>query len=219
MQTLEITKRDTSAKNDALRAQGKLPGVYYGRKEKSTPILVDEKKFTKMFKEAGESTVIGLKDDAHTVDALIKDVQVDPITDRIIHVDFYALEKGKKVTVSVPFTYVGIAPAVKDLGGTLVKVMHEVEIEALPKDLIHSLEVDISSLVDFDAQIQIKDLKVPAGVEILAEENEVVALAEPAHEEVEEAPVAAPDFSAIEVEKKGKKDEEGGESEGSPKSE
>ncbi|MEX0931423.1 MAG: 50S ribosomal protein L25 [Candidatus Paceibacterota bacterium] len=207
MHTLEITTRDGSVKNDAVRTGGKIPAVFYGRKEKATPIAVDEIDFIKLYREVGESTVITLKGQDHTIEALVKDIQVDPILDRIIHVDFYALEKGKKVSVSIPLNFIGVSPAVKDLGGNLVKVMYEVEIEALPKDLIHSIDVDISVLADFDAQIHIKDLKVPAGIEVMAEPADVVALAEPANEEVEEETPAV-DLTKIEVEKKGKKEEE-----------
>jgi large subunit ribosomal protein L25 len=108
--------------------------------------------------------------------------------------------------VDIPLEFEGVSPAVKDLGGSLVKVMHEVKISAMPKDLPHNIIVDISSLVDFQSQILAKDIKVPAGVELMENPEEVVALvSEPREEKEETAPV---DLSAIEVEKKGK-DKEG----------
>ena len=100
----------------------------------------------KSWKQAGESSVIHLtgKDIDHEV--LIQDIDLDPVTDNVRHADFYVIEKGKKVTVRVPLEFTGVAPAVKDLGGILVKVIHELEIEAMPKDLPHNLSVDISKL-------------------------------------------------------------------------
>jgi large subunit ribosomal protein L25 len=130
------------------------------------------------------------------------------VSSEVIHADFYVPEKGKKVEVEVPLEFVGVSTAVKDLGGTLVKVMHEIEVEALPKDLPHSIKVDISKLIDVEAQILAGDLALPEGVSLITEAEEVVASIAVAEEEKE---VAAPaDLSQIELaEKKGKKEEEG----------
>ncbi len=203
---LTIEKRDGAAA--AARSQGKVPAVFYGPKAASTSISVNEPEFMKVWRAAGESTVITLSGDGEDHDALIHDVVRDPVTERVLHADFYIIEKGKKVEVAVPLEFVGESAAVKTLGGILIKVLHELEIEALPKDLPHAIEVDISSLVDFEVQIKVSDLKLPAGVTAKAEAEEVVALVSAAKEEVEE--VAAPiDMSAIEIsEKKGKKEEE-----------
>ncbi len=204
MPKLAVEKRDTLGKEvKNLRKRGMVPAGFYGRKEASTPITVAEKDFKKVFKEAGESTVVTLEGVGEEKDALIHDVERDPVTGAIRHVDFYVLEKGKKVEVEVPLTFIGVSPAVKDMGGTLVKVMHALPIEALPKDLPHGIEVDISVLVTLESKIHVKDLKLPSGVEAKSAPEEVVALVAEYKEEVEE--VAAPiDLSAIEVEKKGK---------------
>ena len=183
----------------------------YGPKNPALSVTVNEVEFLKAFKSAGESTVIVAKMGTEEHETLVHDMDLDPVTGKIRHVDFYIIEKGKKVTLHVPLEFVGEAAAVKTLGGMLVKVLHEVEIEAMPKDLPHNLEVDISALVDFDAQIKAGDLKLPAGVVLKTDAEEIVAIAAAAKEEVEE--VAAPvDLSAIELsEKKGKKEEEGAE--------
>lgn len=208
MITLEVKKRDTKANLFTLRKGGSIPAVFYGPKEKSTPIAVSGKDFEKALKMAGESTIVVLKGDFGEHEALIHDLDRDPVTDVIRHADFYVVEKGKKIKVGVPIEFIGVSPAVKDLGGVLVKVIHEVEIEALPKDLPHSLEADISALVDFDSQILASDIKLPSGVELVTKADEVVALTSMPKEEKEEE--AAPiDLSAIEVEKKGKTEEEG----------
>jgi len=207
MLTINIEKRDPKASLSAIRKAGKMPAVFYGKKEASTPIMLSYAVFEKTLKDAGESTILHLTGDGVDVDVLIHDVDLDPVTDKPRHADFYAIEKGKKLEIEVPIEFIGVAPAVKDLGGILVKVMHEVEISALPKDLPQKLEVDISSLIAFDSIITAKDIKLPEGVELKVKLEDVVAsVYEPKEEVVEVAPV---DLSAIEVSKKGKEAKEG----------
>lgn len=212
MTSIEIKSRDTKANLDALRASGFTPAVFYGAKETSTPITVATKDIEKTWKDAGESTIITLKSDSGDHDALIHDVDQDPLTGKIRHVDFYVIEKGKKVSVHVPVEFEGVAPAVKELGGILVKALHEVEIEAMPKDLPHNLVVDISSISDFDVHVTAGQISLPAGVTLLTDPEEIVAMVSKPKEEKEEdsAPI---DLSAIEVEKKGKEEKEGEEGE------
>jgi large subunit ribosomal protein L25 len=132
-------------------------------------------------------------------------VQVDPIKGFPIHVDFLAVDMNKPVEVAIPLEFVGLAKAEKDGLGTLVKVLHEIEIEALPKDLPHNIEVDVTIIATLEDLIHVKDIKLPKGVTLLTDGEEVVALVAAAKEEKEEVVV---DLSAIEVEKKGKKEEE-----------
>ncbi|MDP4020491.1 MAG: 50S ribosomal protein L25 [Candidatus Adlerbacteria bacterium] len=209
---LTVQKRDIKASANTLRNKGVLPAVVYGRKEPSTPIAVDRKTFEKVFKTAGESTVITLKGLGTDKDALIHEVAVDAITGEALHADFYAIAAGQTVTVSIPLEFEGESPAVKDLGGILTKVMHELEIECEPKDLPRSIIVDISKLATLEDQIKIKDLKFPASAKITLDQDEVVAMISIAKEEpVEEV---AADLSAIEIsEERGKKEEEGVEGE------
>ncbi len=185
----------------------KIPAVFYGPKAESTPIWVNEIELLKVWKEAGESTVVTLSLDGVDHDTLIHDIDREPVKGKIRHVDFYVLEKGKKVEIAIPLEFVGVSEAVKTLGGSLVKVLHEVEIEAMPKDLPHEIEVDISSLVDFESKIHAGDIKLPAGVTLKTDAEEVIALVAEAKEEEEEVP-AELDMSAIEVtDQKGKKEE------------
>src|SRR5690606_26337192 len=109
-------------------------GVFYGPKEEAVAVSFDRARFEKVLREAGESTVVTLTGVGEDKDTLIHDVQLHPVTDQPLHVDFYVLEKGKKVQTHVPLEFTGEAPAVKSLGGTLMKVLHELEIEAMPKD-------------------------------------------------------------------------------------
>ncbi|MDQ5912471.1 MAG: large subunit ribosomal protein [Patescibacteria group bacterium] len=203
---LTIQKRTETA--DAVRATGNIPAVFYGPKAESTPITVNGPEFIKVWRQAGESSVITLTGLGEDHDALIHDISKDPVKDTVTHVDFYVIEKGKKVQVAVPLEFIGEAPAVKTLSGVLIKVIHELEIEAMPKDLPHAIEVDISSLVDFDAQIKVSDIKLPAGVTAEIDGDEVVALVSAPKEETEEAPTTI-DMSAIGIsEERGKKEEE-----------
>jgi large subunit ribosomal protein L25 len=204
---LNVQKRDIKESLDLLRTSGQMPAVFYGPKDPSTSIKLSLTDFKKAWKEAGESTVISLAGEGIEVEALIHSVDLDPVTDIPIHVDFYAIEKGKKLTVDVPLDFIGVSPAVKDLGAVLVKVLHEVEIEALPKDLPHTLEADISILTTLDSVLTAGDIKLPAGVSLLTKTDEVLAsVYEPKEEVIESTPV---DLNAIEVEKKGKEVKEG----------
>ncbi|HEY4511657.1 MAG TPA: 50S ribosomal protein L25 [Candidatus Paceibacterota bacterium] len=208
MLSINIEKRDKTHKLDALRKAGKLPAVFYGRKEKSTPITVSHAEFLKVWKKAGESSVVELKGLGEEHESLIKEIDVHPVTGVPRHADFYVIEKGKKVEVDVPLNFVGVSPAVKDLGAILVKVLHTLKIEAGARDLPASLSVDISTLAAFQDSIKAKDIKLGTGVTLITNAEDIVASVSEAKEEVEEAPTAI-DMSAIEVEKKGKEEVEG----------
>lgn len=185
-----------------------IKAVVYGPAYPSTSIVINQKDFVKLYKEAGESSVVtltGLKSDQ---DVLIHEVQVDVRNGNMIHVDFYALKKGQKVTVNVPISFIGTAEAVKAHGADLIKNMFEIEIEAEAKDLPHEIEVDLSVLKEIDDNISVSDIKVPNGVKILSNESDVIVTAS-RHEEEKEGEATDIDMSSIEVsESKGKKDED-----------
>lgn len=203
--TLTVETRTVQGKKLAqLRDAGKLPAVMYGPKEASTLLTVDRVAFEKLFKQTGESSVIVLEGLTGPKEVLVHDVAFDALRGGITHVDFYALEAGKEITVDVPLTFVGEAPALK-LGGNLTKVLHEVEVTCTPANLPKEIIVDVSVLDDFEKQIHVSDLVVPKGVVIENDVTEVVALVQAVAEEKEVETVI--DMSAIEVEKKGKIEE------------
>lgn len=204
--SLTAIKRETSKAPKAIRKEGNVPAIVYGPKQEALAVSVPAREFDKVLKSAGESTVIELSGLGEPMQVLIHEVDRDPITNVPRHVDLYAIEKGAKVEVAVPFVFVGESEAVKT-GANLVKVMHELEIEAAPADLPHDIQVDISVLLNIGDQIHVSDLNIPAGVTVKAGGDEVVALIQEVQVE-EEAPVAAPDMASIEVEKKGKTEEE-----------
>ncbi len=206
MLILNAKTRELKSDKAQMRKGGDIPAVFYGPKEASTPIIINEVEFMKAYKEAGESSIIVIKVGSEEHDTLLKDVQFDAVSQRPIHADFYVIEKGKKLQVNVLIEFVGVSLAVKNLGGSLVKVAHEVEIEAMPKNLPHNLVISIDSLVDFQSKLHAGDIVLPEGVELLSSKDEVIALVKEPREEKEE--VAAPvDLASIEVEKKGKKEE------------
>lgn len=203
---LNVEKRTKMGKTKSLVKSGVLPGVYYGRKEEATPIQMKKTDFLKVWKEAGESTVITLHSSEGDVEALIKDISLNPISNEPEHADFYVFEKGHKVEISVPIEFVGVSLAVKEKGAVLMKIMHELKIKAEPANLPHQIDVDISPLIEFGDSITAGDLQLPKGVELEENPEEIVAtVAEPKEEKEEE--VAPIDLTQIEVEKKGKKEE------------
>ena len=207
MLTLKAEIRDIHTKPETVRKAGKIPAVFYGKKEATTPISIPKIDFLKVWNKAGESSVVTLEMPEGKKESLIQDIDLDPVTGNPRHADFYIFEKGHKVEVELPIELIGVSPAVKDLGGMLVKVLHELEVKAMPKDLPHNIEIDIKTLVNFGDQILAKDIVLPTGVELKVNPEEVIALVSAPREEKEEeeAPI---DLSQIEVEKKGKEEEE-----------
>src|SRR3989344_183291 len=149
MLALEIKPRDAKESPDTLRAHGAMPAVFYGPKEGATAISIDAPKFERIWREAGETTVITLRGVGEEKDTLIHDVQFHPVTSVPIHADFYVLEKGKKIKINVPLVFTGLAPAEK-AGHIVVKALHEIEI-ALPASatlLTHASEI-VASVTEF----------------------------------------------------------------------
>ncbi len=210
---ITATKRTTLGKGlDTLRKAGQMPAVVYGPKQEALSIAIPQREFEKLFKAAGESTIVNISVDGESIPTLIHEVDRDPITNAPRHADFYAIVKGQKVSVKIPLEFTGVSIAVKDLGANLVKTLYEIEVEADPTNLPSELVVDISSLSEVNAQILAGDIPLPAGVTLKENPEEVVAIAAAAKEEELEAPVTGPDMSAIGIsEERGKKEEAEGE--------
>jgi large subunit ribosomal protein L25 len=203
--SLSATLREERGKlNTSLRDKGGVPAVVYGKKHEAQPITLNASEFSKVFKQAGESTIISLTGLGKNADVLIHDVDVNPVTGDVRHVDLYAVESDTALHIRVPIEFIGESPAVK-LGAVITKVLHDIEIEALPRDLPQHLTVDISGLVHMHDMIHVRDLTMPKGVLVKENQDEIVAVASELKEETEEAP-ASIDMTAIEVEKKGKKE-------------
>lgn len=214
-QTIELKgkKRQLKAQtNDSLRKKGLTPAILYGAGIDSLPITLDIKEFEKVFKEAGTNSLVNLKlDDDSQHPVLIHEVLRHPVTENAQHADLYQVDLKETVTTNVPLVFIGESFAVKDSGGVLVKNIHEIEIEALPTDLPHQLEVDLSKLKTFEDRILVSDISVPSGVKILTPGDEIVALASKpmSQEEIEAAEKPAEEaLGEIKTEKEIKKAEE-----------
>lgn len=212
MQTLSAQKRDVLGKKvKSLRIEGFLPAVLYGRKKKSTSIALKEKEFVKVWKSEGGSSIITLEIDGKKENVLIHDIAFDAIKDNPIHADFLVVEMDKPIKVDVKINFVGESPAVK-AGGFLVKIIHELHVEALPKNLPQEIEVDISAISEMGGSIKIKDIKIVGDFKILNSPGDIVILVEAPKTE-EELKTEEDEGKSIEdievIGKKGKVEEEG----------
>lgn len=203
-------RTELGRKTNALRRAGFLPAVVYGEGVLSQSLAVPYKDFDKAYKEAGESTLLALDVDGKKYNVLIHDLAHDPIKGNPIHADFLAVRMDKTIKTKVLLEFVGESPAVKNEGGILVKVLSEVEVEAFPQDLPHELRVDLSPLAVFEARLRIKDVILPKGVKILADQDEIICLVEPPRSEEElaelkQAPPAAAEPVEIKTEQEVKR--------------
>jgi len=183
----------TGKKVDQLRQKDLIPAVLYGQGLENSNLTVIKNEFLKVYNQVGASSLIDLViNEKQPVKILIQDIQKDPSTDEIIHIDLYQIKEGKKITTSVQLDFLNEAPAVKELGGILVKNIDEIEIECLPKDLekTDEIKVDLSVLKTFNDIIHISDIKLPEEIKVLQSPDEVIALVTPPKEEevVEEKP-------------------------------
>lgn len=205
---LKVQKREKFGKIvKDLREKGLVPAEVYGRGFENQHVVVTSKEFGRVFKEAGENTVIDLVLGSEKWPSLIYDIQRDGISGDISHIDFYRVNMTEKIKARIPLEFIGEAPAVKDKIGTLNRVMNDIEVEALPADLPHKIEVDLGVLVDLDKNIYAKDLKVSPLVKIMLEPEAVVATVVPLQKEEEVKPEAVVDVSQVKVESEEKKSE------------
>jgi len=201
--TFEITaeKRElTGKKVKTLRSAGLLPAVVYGRGEKPAAITIERAKFEKIFAEAGTSSLVDLVvDSGNRFKVLTHEPQLDPVKGFPIHVDFYRVKMDEKITTEIPLEFIGESEAVEQLEGSLVTNRDSVEVECLPNDLVNHITVDISALKTFENTISVADLPTPAGIKILTDKEDVVAVVEPPRSEEELAELETP--TAAEEEK------------------
>lgn len=196
----------------ALRKQGRIPAVVYGHGVETRSLDVPALSFSKIFQEAGESTLIDLTvDDQPAVKTLVQEVQREPATGAILHVDFHQVKMTETVELDVALLFTGEAPAVKELGGTLVKARDALKVRCLPTDLVKEIAVDIGSLKDFDDILRVKDLVVPGGLDVLdpLEDSVVYVEAPRSEKEIEELSSAVTeDVSQVEKIEKPKEEED-----------
>jgi large subunit ribosomal protein L25 len=209
-----------TAKGEKVRAGDVIPAVVYGAEKGAQSLSLGGRDFLKLYKKAGESSLIDLSiDGKESGKVLIQEVQFDPVSDKVMHVDLRRIDMTKAMTAPVTLRFVGEAPIVKASGGTLMTAISVVTVKCLPNDLVSHIDVDLSGLKTYEDTIKLKDIKLPAGIEITNPHAEdliakaMQALTEEEIKAMEEASAGA-DISKIEL--AGKKKEEEGEEGAAP---
>lgn len=183
------SKKRENKKPNALRASGYIPATVYGHGFESQSIQISEKEFLKIPHKA-YSNINQLVIDEEKHDVLIRDVQIDPVKDNYLNIQFYKIKSDEKIKVKVPLNYIGHSEAVV-VGGVLIVSLNEIEIQCFPRDIPEAIEVNLEEIKEIGQSIQVKDLKVKEGISIMAKPSEVLVKVEVAktHEIEEAAPV------------------------------
>ena len=214
MPNINAEIRDMSEKLETLRSRGFIPAELYGKGVENLHLAILAKEFGKIFDDAGENTIVNIMvlGKAHPV--LIHDYQIDPISQKYRAVDFHEVNMNEKITAPIPLSFIGESQAVID-GGILVRSMEEIEVEALPTNLPHEIEVDLSAIKEIEESLYVRDLIIPGNCELITDPNTVVAtVSAPREEEVVETPVSVEDIITEGEEKRaGKAKEEEAEAE------
>lgn len=210
-------RQELGKKVKNLRKEGFLPATLYGSKTENQNLEIDLKEFEKIYQQAGESSLISLEIKSSKekqissevnkkIQVLINEVQYHPLSKKPLHVDFYQPSLKEEIEVKVSLVFDGVSLAVKELSGTLVKNISEVEVKALAQNLPHEIRVDVSKIKTFEDKILIKDLIIGKEVKILKDPEEIVAfVARP--EKVEEELEKPIEENVEEVQKTEKKKE------------
>ncbi|MEW6502901.1 MAG: 50S ribosomal protein L25 [Chloroflexota bacterium] len=205
---IQATRRTVTGKKvGALRREGKLPGVLYGYQTESTPILMELRDASRILAHASSSQLITINLDGKEFATLVREKQRDFIKGTLLHVDFQVVSLTEKIRTNVGIELTGISPAVKDYNGVIVQELDEVEVEALPQELPDKFIVDISTLAKIGDAIFVRDLNVPASIEVLNDPNEVIVIVTGAAPEISEEETFE-EISEPEVIERGKKEEE-----------
>ncbi len=169
-----------------LRREGIIPANVYGRALDSVAIQVVRDDLVRVVRTAGRNEIIYLRlDGEEPRPTFVRQIQRNPVTDAILHVDFYQISLAEKVRIEVPLALVGTAPAEQTHGGTLLHSLDSITVEGLPTDIPSVIEVEVSGLEEIDASIHVGELSVPDQVTVLTDLEVVVAKIAPPHVEKE----------------------------------
>lgn len=188
METLKLeakTRETTGKQNNQIREQGYAPAIIYGKSTNPINLMVLEKDFIKLYQQAGDNTIIDLNisDQNKVLKVLIQNIDFTPLKDRINNIEFLAISLTDTVTVDIPLKFINTEASEK-LGGILIKTLHEIEVEALPTDIPHQIDIDCSNLTEFGSTIYVKDIISPKGVKILTPmDSPIISFDEPTKEE------------------------------------
>jgi len=189
--TITALPRESKLTPRALRRSGYTPCVMYGRESAPASIQIETAQLARLISRAGSSMVTITVEGVDTpYSALVREVQRDPVTRRLVHVDFLTVQANQVIRNEIPIVQKGFAPVVQR-GGVIIQILERVEIECLPADMPHSIPIDISSLATFNSHLTVADLEIPANITVLTPmDAEVVHAMAPMREEVVEAPAA-----------------------------
>src|SRR3990167_4033151 len=189
---LNVQKRNATTKAKELRWSDIIPAQFYGEGMDNLSLQMDHQTFRKLYRQVGESTIIDLhvEGEKAPLKVLVHEVQRDPVTDSIIHVDFVNVRMDREVHTMIPIHVIGESPAVKNFGGVLINSLTELEVKCLPNDLIHSVDVDVSGLEELNHSLHVKDLNIPKAIHVLTDMDRTVVTIAPPKTEQEETTVA-----------------------------
>ena len=201
-------RTQTWKKVGALRRAGKLPGVVYGAKFETAPIIMDLKEASTVLAAASQSHIITIALDGSEFATLVREKQKDFIRGTLQHIDFQVVSLTEKLRTHVSIEVTGTAPAVKNFSGVVFAELNEVEVECLPQDLVDKFVVDVSGLEQIGDALYVRDINAPSGIEILNDPNEVVVVITGGAEEIVEEVPEEEAAEEPEVIERGKKEEE-----------
>lgn len=212
------TRQEKNGQAKKIREQGFIPVVLYGQKAENENLKIKQLDLERVYAVAKESNLIDLTvDGGPPVKVLIKDAQRHPVKGNLVHIDFYRVDMTKEIITEILLNFVGEPKAVKELGGTLVKVMDSVEVRCLPDKLVNQIDVDISGLDTFSDSIKLRDLKLPEGIKLTSETNDMVVGVTETKVEEEEKKVEEVKDGEEGEKKEGEEAKEGEKKEGSEK--
>lgn len=212
---LKAVKRDVTGKQvKALRREGQLPAVIYGRHLEPIAISLEAHAAGLVMSKLTSSSLVTIDLNGKEYPALVRERQRNYIKGNLTHIDFLAVDLTEKIRATVRLEFVGVSGAVKDYNGVLVKNIEKLEVECLPTDLPERIAVDIAALAQVGNSIRVRDLAVSGSIRILNDEDETIAVASAAKTEATETAAAAPGAEAVAAApglsvERGKKEEEG----------
>lgn len=188
--TLEAAPRSAAGKaNKALRRSGQIPLHVFGHGIESLALQAPERELRHVLHQAGATALIKMQLDGKAQNVMVRKVQRHPVNGKLIHVDLYQVRMDVKTRVRLPLQFVGDAPGVTVLDGVLLHAVEALSIEALPGDIPHHVEVDVSVLTDLDQALYIRDLQVPDNLTVMDDPDTMVIKVQPPRK-VEEEVVA-----------------------------
>lgn len=206
-----VKRTDENGKASKIRADAEIPAVLYGGKNENEHLKLGANDIVRAYQQAGESSLIDLNvDKTDAIKVIIKNIQRNPVSDKIIHVDFYRIDMNKPIDVEIPLEFIGDPKAVKDLGGTLIKSLESISVNCLPGDLLENIEVDIDPLETFNDTVKVSDLQIDEKIKVINNPGDAVAsvlaprLVDEDEEEKEEKAAAEGEEETKEGDDKGK---------------